>query len=200
MLASGAPEAPAKTGVWVSTKLLAGCVLALGLLAAEPAAARAPKPAAPPPEPSIQIVSADDEAEKANPGVYKRPAASQQPLTAAQKAQFRAALDDVFGPGHWRETSGFRTKAQENALRRQGAGTVAVGRTSRHSIGAPEAPGAYDVVVPGMTQAQAAAKLKAAGQGWGKVAAEAAHGREGAHLHLELASEHAGDRVGDTGR
>ena len=61
--------------------------------------------------------------------------------------------------------------------------------TSRHSIGGPETPGAYDVVVPGMSQAQAAAKLKAADQGWGKVAAEAAHGREGAHLHLELARE-----------
>ena len=184
----------------MSKTLAWGWVLALGLMAAEPAVATA-RPqaaaAATPSEPSIQVVSADDEAEKANPGLYRRPAVSQAPLTAAQREQFRAALDEVFGPGRWRETSGFRTRAQENALRRQGAGTVAVGRVSRHSIGGPQTPGAYDVVVPGMSQAQAAAKLKAAGQGWGRVAAEAAHGREGAHLHLELApvdSANAGGR------
>jgi len=186
----------------VSKAHFAGTVLALGLLAAEPCAARdRTRAAAPSAEPTIQIVSADEEAQKANPGVYHRPAAAEEPpLSAAQRAQFRAALDDVFGPGRWRETSGFRTRAQENALRRQGAGTVAVGHLSRHSLGRPGAPGAYDVVVFGMTQAQAAAKLKAAGQGWGKVAAEAAHGREGAHLHLELASEQGGDRAREAGR
>lgn len=171
------------------SKLSAGLILALGILAAEPAAARGWKPAAPPPaEPVLQVVSADDEAEKANPGLYRRPAA-QAPLTAAQKDLFRAALDDVFGPGRWRETSGYRSRAQENALRRAGAGTVKSGQVSRHSLGGPETPGAYDVVVAGMSPAKAAAKLRAAGQGWGKVTAEAAHGREGAHLHLELASE-----------
>ena len=46
--------------------------------------------------------------------------AAAEPLTAAQKEQFRMALDAVFGAGHWRETSGYRTAGQENALRRQG--------------------------------------------------------------------------------
>ena len=137
----------------------------------------------------MQVVSADDEAEKANPGLYRHKAAP--PPKAAQHEQLRAALDDVLGEGRWRQTSGYRTVAQENALRRAGAGTVKPGRVSRHSIGGRETPGAYDVVVTGMSLTQAAAKLKAADQGWGKVAAEVAHGREGAHLHLELASENA---------
>jgi hypothetical protein len=164
--------------------------MGLAALAVQPATARARKPAATPAEPTIQVTRADDEAEKANPSLYRRTAA-QPAAKARQQDQFRAALDDVFGEGRWRQTSGYRSVAQENALRRQGAGTVAPGRLSRHSIGGHETPGAYDVVVPGMTQAQAAARLKAAGQGWGRVAAEAAHGREGAHLHIELASETA---------
>ncbi|MBS0334812.1 MAG: hypothetical protein JSS35_18735 [Proteobacteria bacterium] len=167
-------------------RLSARCVLALGLaaIAAQPAAARARKPAAAEPAaPAILVVSAHDEAERANPGLYRR-----QPAAAPrQQEQFRAALDDVFGEGRWRQTSGYRTVAEENALRRHGAGTVAPGRISRHSVGGRETPGAYDVVAPGMTAAQAAAKLKAAGQGWGRIVAESAHGREGAHLHLELA-------------
>lgn len=178
-------------------KVLAAWVLALGLaaVAVQPAMARARKPATPKPaEPTFQVVSADDEAEKANPGLYRSKVAA--PQTAAQKDQFRAALDDVFGAGRWRQTSGYRTVGQENALRRQGAGAVKPGRLSRHSLGGPDTPGAYDVVVLGMSPAKAAAKLKAADQGWGKVAAEGAHGREGAHLHLELAPATAPEAAG----
>ncbi len=128
----------------------------------------------------IEVVSAGGEYAKAHP----KPAA---PADAAG-GDFATTMDRVFGAGRWRQTSGFRTQAQENALRRQGAGTVAPGRISRHSVGGPEAPGAYDAVVPQLSTAQAAAKLKQnAGAGF-RVVAERAHGPQGAHLHVELTS------------
>jgi hypothetical protein len=126
----------------------------------------------------IQVVSADQEYALAHP----RPAAK------AARGDFHATMDQVFGPGRWRETSGYRTRAQEDALRRQGAGTVAPGHTSLHSIGAPDAPGAYDAVVDHMPLATAAAKLKQASGGFSRVLAERAHGPQGAHLHVELVS------------
>ena len=102
---------------------------------------------------------------------------------------FKATMDRVFGPGRWRQTSGYRTRAQENALRRAGAGTVRAGAISRHSLGNREKPGAYDAVVHGMALATAADKLRrAAGAGFARVIAEGAHGPEGAHLHVELIS------------
>lgn len=100
---------------------------------------------------------------------------------------FHATMDRTFGKGGWRETSGYRTPAQEAALRRAGAGTVAPGRRSAHSLGRPGAPGAYDVVVPGMSQAEAAARLRRGGR-LGRVVAEKAHGGQGPHLHIELAA------------
>jgi hypothetical protein len=144
--------------------MLASAVLGLGGPAL--AARHAPPPA--PAEPVIAVVSADDEVPPPD--------------------DFRATLDRVFGPGRWRQTSGYRSVAQENALRRQGAGTVPAGHVSRHSLGDPEAPGAYDVVVAGMSPAGAAAKLRRDGAAFPKVAAEAAHGGQGPHLHIELAS------------
>ncbi|QUD86302.1 hypothetical protein [Phenylobacterium montanum] len=104
---------------------------------------------------------------------------------ASQTEKVHSSLDQVFGPGQWRQTSGYRTRAQENALRRRGAGTVAVGQVSHHSLGGPDAPQAYDVVVPGMSQARAAIKLRQADAGFTRVLAEAAHGPEGPHLHIE---------------
>lgn len=127
---------------------------------------------------TIEVVSADAEHEKAHPHA----------LAPALSDDFAGVMDRVFGPGRWRETGGYRTPAQENALRRQGAGTVAPGRLSRHSLGDPQAPGAYDVVVAGMSPSEAAAKLRRAGGPIAKVAAEAAHGPQGPHLHIELAS------------
>jgi hypothetical protein len=129
---------------------------------------------------TMEVVSADGEFAKAHPKpVVVEPAVG---------GDFSATMDRVFGPGRWRQTSGFRTQAQENALRRQGAGTVAPGRLSKHSIGGPEAPGAYDAVVDHLSMAQAAAKLKEkAGAGF-RVVAERAHGPQGPHLHVELVS------------
>ena len=101
--------------------------------------------------------------------------------------RFRTMMDKVFGSGHWRETSGYRTVAQEDALRRQGAGTVPMGQRSRHSMGAPDAPGAYDIVVAGMTPEQAAAKLKRSPIQLTRVVIEFAHGTQGPHLHVEPA-------------
>ena len=129
----------------------------------------------------MQVVNAGDEYAAFHP----RPKAHAARATAGD---FHATMDQVFGEGRWRETSGFRTQAQENALRRAGAGTVAPGHISYHSIGAPDAPGAYDAVVASMSAANAAAKLKKAGVPFHRVLAERAHGREGPHLHVELVS------------
>jgi hypothetical protein len=127
---------------------------------------------------TIQVVSAGDEFAAAHP----RRAAKAMP------AAFHSTMDNVFGPGRWRQTSGYRTQAQEDALRQQGAGTVAPGHVSRHSVGGPDAPGAYDAVVDNMSLEAAAAKLRQAGKGFARVIAEGAHGNQGAHLHVELTS------------
>lgn len=142
-----------------------GLTMVLGL-ASGPAAAQ------------IQVTSAGAEYESFHP----RPAAPAQ----ASGGGFQATMDQVFGPGRWRKTSGYRTQAQENALRRQGAGTVAPGRISYHSIGGRAAPSAYDAVVSGMSPANAAAKLKRHGGAFSRVLAERAHGGQGPHLHIEL--------------
>ncbi|HEX3367876.1 MAG TPA: hypothetical protein VHS75_22755 [Phenylobacterium sp.] len=165
-----------------STSILAGAVLAL----ASPVLAVRHAPPAVPAEATIAVVSADDEAEKANPGRHRRHEPEAPP--PAPSDDFKTMMDQVFGAGRWRQTSGYRTVAQENALRRAGAGTVPAGRISRHSVGDPDAPGAYDAVVAKLSPAAAAAKLKRAGAPFAKVAAEGAHGRQGPHLHIELAS------------
>src|SRR5690242_11786991 len=154
--------------------LLAAAMLALGVGAPR---ARADLP---------QIVSADDEAEKANPGRSERRA--QQHPQRARRHNIHATMDRVFGEGGWRLTSGYRTVAQENALRRAGAGTVPAGRLSRHSLGDSDAPGAIDAVVRGMSLRAAAQKLRQNGEGVDRVLAEGAHGPQGAHLHIELTS------------
>jgi len=104
---------------------------------------------------------------------------------ALNRTEFRALLDQVFGHDNWLETSGYRTPAQENRLRAAGAGTVPIGEISRHSLGTEGAPGAYDIVVPGMT-ADAAAKVLRSSARFGRVLAERAHGEQGPHLHVEL--------------
>ena len=101
------------------------------------------------------------------------------------KARFHAMLDRVFGPGRWRETSGYRSPAKENELRKEGAGTVPAWERSRHSLGSPDAPGAYDIVVAGLSPQLAAAKLRRSGAELVRVVAEAAHGGQGPHLHVE---------------
>jgi TPR repeat protein len=100
-------------------------------------------------------------------------------------ADFRAVMDELFGAGAWRETSGYRTRAQENALRAEGAGTVPKGVLSHHSMGAPGRPGAYDVVMRKGSNASAAARLKNSGMAFQRVIVEGQHGPEGPHLHIE---------------
>jgi hypothetical protein len=129
----------------------------------------------------IQVVSAGGEYETFHPRPHPRAAAAQG------GEDFQATMDRVFGAGRWRKTSGYRSQAQENALRRQGAGTVAPGHVSLHSIGHPDAPSAYDAVVDHMPLASAAAKLRSAGAPFARVLAEGRHGPQGAHLHIELA-------------
>ncbi len=158
----------------------ATCLSAVGLAAAGGLALGLASPAM---AGTIEVVSADGEYAKAHP----------KPAVADQVAggDFAMTMDRVFGPGRWRQTSGYRTQAEENALRRQGAGTVAPGHTSKHSIGDPDAPGAYDAVVDHLSTVQAAAKLKQNAGGAFRVLAERAHGPQGAHLHVELVSGQA---------
>jgi len=99
--------------------------------------------------------------------------------------RFRSTMDQVFSPGRWRQTSGYRTPAQEDELRRQGAGAVPAGHVSRHSLGGPSAPGAYDVAVQGMSAPNAAARLRQFDQSFARVIAEGPHGGQGPHLHIE---------------
>lgn len=127
----------------------------------------------------IQVVSAGAEYQALHP----RRAARARPTGG----DFQATMDGVFGAGRWRQTNGYRTPAQENALRRQGAGA------SLHSVGSTDAPGAYDAVVDRMPPATAAARLKAAGAGFSRVLVEGAHGAQGPHLHIELARSTAAD-------
>ncbi|MGH7024884.1 MAG: hypothetical protein ACREEB_15020 [Caulobacteraceae bacterium] len=115
------------------------------------------------------------------------------PATPSQSQRFRSTMDHVFGPGEWRETSGYRSQAREDELRRQGAGTVPAGVISHHSMGSPDAPGAYDVVVPGMSTRDAAIKLESSGAPMARVIAERAHGEQGSHLHIEPDFSHGSD-------
>jgi TPR repeat protein len=100
-------------------------------------------------------------------------------------ARFAVLMDSVFGPKSWRETGGFRTAKRENELRALGALTVPQGARSAHSLGKPEAPGAYDLVVERLSPEQAARKLRASKAPLKVIFAEAAHGSEGPHLHVE---------------
>lgn len=100
-------------------------------------------------------------------------------------ARFGTIMDSAFGPGAWRMTGGYRSPERENELRAQGALTVPPGVLSRHSTGRPGAPGAYDLVVNGLSPAAAAARLRQANAPFRRYFAEGAHGTQGAHLHLE---------------
>jgi hypothetical protein len=120
-------------------------------------------------------------ADAANQGfVVVRPSGGLMPNTA-----LKSTMDKVFGAGAWRETGGYRSQAREDELRRQGAGTVPIGQISHHSMGTPDAPGAYDIVVPGMSTETAATKLQSSSDDFSRVFAERSHGAQGSHLHVE---------------
>ncbi|WP_337185178.1 hypothetical protein [Phenylobacterium sp.] len=110
------------------------------------------------------------------------PAAAQ---SGGAHARFSAIMDEVFGPGAWRMTGGYRTPEREDQLRAQGAATVRPGGVSRHSLGTPAAPGAYDLVVAGLSPHQAAERLRRAGAPFARYQPKGAHGTQGPHLHLE---------------
>jgi len=107
------------------------------------------------------------------------------PAEEMTDARLSSVLDGVFGRGAWRMTGGYRTPERESQLRAQGAMTVRPGGTSRHSLGRPGAPGAYDVVVDGMSPAAAAERLRRAGAPFARYQPKGAHGTQGPHLHLE---------------
>jgi len=100
-------------------------------------------------------------------------------------ARFASIMDSVFGRGAWRMTGGYRTPEREDELRAQGAMTVRPGGLSRHSLGRPGAPGAYDLVVDGMSPGEAAARLRKADAPFARYFPKGAHGSQGPHLHLE---------------
>ena len=106
---------------------------------------------------------------------------------AASHERFRSAMDAAFGAGKWRTTGGYRTREREDQLRSQGALTVRPGAVSHHSLGTPQAPGAYDVVVDGLNPFEAARRLRATATLFRVVLPEGAHGDQGPHLHLEPA-------------
>jgi TPR repeat protein len=108
--------------------------------------------------------------------------ASAQEMT---HARFTSIMDGVFGRGAWRMTGGFRTPEREDQLRAQGAMTVRPGGLSRHSMGRPGAPGAFDLVVDGMSPWDAASQLRAAGAPFARYQPKGVHGSQGPHLHLE---------------
>lgn len=114
-------------------------------------------------------------------GALAGPAAGQE----MTQARFGAVMDRVFGPGAWRMTGGYRTPERENQLRAQGAMTVRPGGVSRHSLGHPGAPGAFDLVVNGMSPFAAAQRLREAGAPFARYQPKGAHGTQGPHLHLE---------------
>lgn len=114
-------------------------------------------------------------------GAFAAPA-SAEPM---DRARFGAIMDKVFGPGAWRMTGGYRTPQRENELRAQGAMTVRPGGVSRHSLGRPGAPGAFDLVVNGLSPFAAAQRLKAAGAPFARYQPKGSHGNQGPHLHLE---------------
>jgi hypothetical protein len=109
-------------------------------------------------------------------------AASAEEMT---DGRLSSVMDGVFGRGAWRVTGGYRTPERENQLRAEGAMTVRPGGTSRHSLGRPGAPGAYDVVVNGMSPYEAAERLRRAGAPFARYHPKGAHGSQGPHLHLE---------------
>jgi hypothetical protein len=108
-----------------------------------------------------------------------------QSMSAMPKSDFSALMDKTFGAGKWKLTGGLRTPEREAELRKEGAQTVAPGKTSAHSLGTEEAPGAYDVVVDGVSPAVVAEKLKGAHAGFHKLYPEGASGDQGGHLHVE---------------
>jgi len=101
------------------------------------------------------------------------------------QGHFTSLMNSTFGVGNWRQTGGYRTPARENQLRAEGAMTVPEGVLSRHSMGHAGAPGAYDLVVNGLTPSEAAARLFASRGQFRRLLPEGAHGTQGSHLHLE---------------
>lgn len=96
---------------------------------------------------------------------------------------FHSAVDQTIGAGKWRPTGDYRTPQREDELRREGAATAK--GPSAHSAGTPEAPGAHDIVIPGMSQAQGLAALKKL-PGVKSVIYEGPAGGQGGHYHVAM--------------
>lgn len=132
-------------------------------------------------------------------GVALLLAASDARAADFDQTHFTSLMNSVFGAGNWRQTGGYRTPAREDQLRAEGAMTVPPGVLSRHSMGHPGAPGAYDLVVDGLTPSEAAARLFASRGQFRRLLPEGAHGTQGAHLHLEPLTAGAGGRRAASG-
>ena len=97
---------------------------------------------------------------------------------------FKRYLDKAVGPGRYRITSGYRTMAEDEALRRQGAGMTPRGAVSPHERGGPGDPGAYDIQPVGLSDAEFQAKLK--GGPFANEFLEGSHGNQGQHFHVNM--------------
>jgi hypothetical protein len=110
--------------------------------------------------------------------------AAPAPAQDMTEARFASLMDTVFGHGAWRMTGGYRTPEREDELRAQGAMTVrpAGCRATRWD---GERPGAYDLVVDGMSPSEAAERLRKTDAPFARYQPKGAHGTQGPHLHLE---------------
>ena len=96
---------------------------------------------------------------------------------------FHSAVDQVVGSGKWRPTGDYRTPGREAQLTAEGAATAR--GVSHHTLGTPDAPGAHDLVIPGMSQSQAIATLKRI-PGVDNVIYEGPAGGQGGHYHVNM--------------
>ncbi len=113
--------------------------------------------------------------------------ASEAPAPKVDTHQdFHALMDSTFGKGKWHQKGGYRTPERENELRAEGAGTVKPGKTSDHSKGTPENPGAYDIVVDGLNPRQVARRLQETGADFVHFYPEGQRATQGAHLHVSV--------------
>ena len=78
-----------------------------------------------------------------------------KPSVYPTTGEFSEYADKAFGKGNWKPTSEYRSPKHNAEV-----GGVA---HSHHMMGDPKAPGAYDIVVPGMSAAQVGSALRKAG-------------------------------------
>ncbi len=98
-----------------------------------------------------------------------------------QTSSFDSEVDGALGKGKWKATGDYRSPQREDQLRAQGAGTVAPGRMSNHSRGAPDAPGAHDLVANDPRAVDRLRRLPGVKDAF----YEGHKGSQGGHIHVD---------------